>query len=371
MARLFGRILSSIWDDEDFLGLTATEQRMYMFLCSQPNLNHAGLLPLTFRRWSDSAKDLTAEEIRRDLISLEAKRFVVLDFDKEEVLVRSLLRRDDVWKAPRVMGAAVSNAMEIRSRKLRAALLAEVDRLPLDELSDKPGKDNGPSIRQQVEGHIENLRRAYGPLPVPPPQPPGQPLPEEGGDLLHLPVGEPDGEGLYARARGIAGAHASLSPSLSLDGFSDPSSTAPADSDALFGLPDAPPPGGAAGKPQPKGSKRSKPKSETSSSRGTRIPEDFGITESMREWGSKHAPHVNGREATEEFIDFWRGVPGAKGVKLDWPATWRNRMRELEKRAVSGNVIPFQRRGSQHKAYAESEDRHYGSLASAFDPSGA
>lgn len=184
MARLFGRILSSIWDDEDFIALEPLQQRLYMFLLSQPDLNHAGLLPLTFKRWSDSAKDLTAAQIEADLIDLEVRRFVVLDFDKEELLVRSLVRNDGVWKQPRVMGAMVSNAMAIRSRKLRRALLAEIDRLPLDELSETPGKPpapgkpSGPSVRAQVDAHIADLRRAYGPI-QPPPEPPHEPLPEE------------------------------------------------------------------------------------------------------------------------------------------------------------------------------------------------
>ena len=30
-----------------------------------------------------------------------------------------------------------------------------------------------------------------------------------------------------------------------------------------------------------------------------------------------------------EFIDYWRGVPGQKGVKLDWPATWRNALKTI------------------------------------------
>ena len=29
----------------------------------------------------------------------------------------------------------------------------------------------------------------------------------------------------------------------------------------------------------------------------------------------------------DSFMDYWRGVPGAKGLKLDWPATWRNNAR--------------------------------------------
>jgi hypothetical protein len=55
----------------------------------------------------------------------------------------------------------------------------------------------------------------------------------------------------------------------------------------------------------------------------------------MRAWGAEHCPHITDPEkATDEFVDYWRGVPGAKGLKLDWIATWRNRMRELEKRSA-------------------------------------
>jgi hypothetical protein len=30
-----------------------------------------------------------------------------------------------------------------------------------------------------------------------------------------------------------------------------------------------------------------------------------------------------------EFVDYWCAVPGQAGVKRDWPATWRNRVRKL------------------------------------------
>jgi hypothetical protein len=74
--------------------------------------------------------------------------------------------------------------------------------------------------------------------------------------------------------------------------------------------------------------------------RGTRIPEDFEVTESMLRWLAEKCPHVVEGEATEEFIRYWKAVPGAKGRKLDWVATWQNRMVENEARAVR-----FQPRG--------------------------
>ncbi|MFJ3812235.1 hypothetical protein ACIPWE_38470 [Streptomyces sp. NPDC090073] len=171
MARGHGRILTSIWEDSDFLKLDEREQRFYLFLISQPNLNHAGLLPLTLRRWSRKAHGLTSAEVEKRLRSLDDAQFIVMDDDTEELLIRSFVRNDGVWRMPKVMGAAVSGALEISSRRLQLALLTEMDRIPLDDLSDEPTKmrgGEGPSIRAQVAGHIAHLRKAFGnPTPDP------------------------------------------------------------------------------------------------------------------------------------------------------------------------------------------------------------
>ena len=171
MARGHGQILSSIWEDADFLALDEREQRMYLFLISQPNLNHAGLLPLTLRRWSRKARELTVAELEKRLAALQETRFVVTDDDTEELLIRTFVRNDGVWRMPKVMAAMVSGAGEISSAKLRRALLAEMDALPLDELSTSPGP-RGLSVRQQIDEHLANLRKT---LAVPEPTPPDNP----------------------------------------------------------------------------------------------------------------------------------------------------------------------------------------------------
>ncbi|MEU9415211.1 hypothetical protein [Streptomyces sp. NPDC048272] len=171
MARGHGRILTSIWEDDDFLDLDPAEQRLYMFLISQPNLNHAGLLDLTLRRWARKARGLTSADLEKLLQTLDARRFIVMDEDTEELLIRSFIRNDGVWRMPKVMGAAVSGALEISSKRLRQALLAEMDRIPLHELSDEPSKTRttpGPSNRQQVVDHIQVLRNAFAGPPAPP-----------------------------------------------------------------------------------------------------------------------------------------------------------------------------------------------------------
>lgn len=66
--------------------------------------------------------------------------------------------------------------------------------------------------------------------------------------------------------------------------------------------------------------------------KATRIPIPFEITADMREWAAIKAPGVDLDEATAEFVDYWRGVSGQRGTKLDWAATWRNRMRDKQGR---------------------------------------
>jgi hypothetical protein len=82
--------------------------------------------------------------------------------------------------------------------------------------------------------------------------------------------------------------------------------------------------------------KNTKTSSSGTAKRGTRVPDDFQPDEKMRAWFRTEgigAAGVDGRVEHERFMDFWRGKPGSGGVKLDWPATWRNWMRSAAERA--------------------------------------
>ena len=61
--------------------------------------------------------------------------------------------------------------------------------------------------------------------------------------------------------------------------------------------------------------------------RGTRIPNDFAVTAEMTAWATQHVPLVDVVAETDRFRDYWAGVSGQRGTKLDWVATWRNWMR--------------------------------------------
>jgi len=65
--------------------------------------------------------------------------------------------------------------------------------------------------------------------------------------------------------------------------------------------------------------------------RGSRVDPKFKISDEMRAWAVEAVPLVSVTAKLPEFIDYWAGVAGAKGVKDDWVATWRNGMRTQQR----------------------------------------
>ncbi len=61
--------------------------------------------------------------------------------------------------------------------------------------------------------------------------------------------------------------------------------------------------------------------------RGTRLQTLFVVTDEMANWAREKYPLVDIDTQTDAFIDYWTSQPGAKGVKSDWVATWRNWIR--------------------------------------------
>jgi hypothetical protein len=47
-------------------------------------------------------------------------------------------------------------------------------------------------------------------------------------------------------------------------------------------------------------------------------------------------PDLDVKITSDSFRDFWIGVPGVKGKKLDWAATWRNWVRS-QRGKINGN----------------------------------
>lgn len=65
----------------------------------------------------------------------------------------------------------------------------------------------------------------------------------------------------------------------------------------------------------------------------------FALTELPADWKNfciLKRPDLNPEELFYEFRDYWIAVPGQRGLKLDWYATWRNRVRDKKQALPTG-----------------------------------
>lgn len=63
-------------------------------------------------------------------------------------------------------------------------------------------------------------------------------------------------------------------------------------------------------------------------SRGSRLPSTWEPDGDLKVWAIAERPDLDLTETVARFRDYWASVPGSRGVKLDWPATFRNWVRQ-------------------------------------------
>lgn len=89
----------------------------------------------------------------------------------------------------------------------------------------------------------------------------------------------------------------------------------------------------------PKPSVNHPPKPSPSGGRASRLPADWVLPDDWRDWAATETgwPEERIRRVADKFRDYWHGVGGQRGRKLDWQATWRNWVRsDLERSQGAG-----------------------------------
>lgn len=128
MARDHGRIYTRIWADPAFRALNRDPQRLYLLLISQDKLSYCGSLDLIPRRLCSLAKDEDEDSLQQALNVLEATRFVVTDYEMDEVLVRSFVRHDGLLGSPNMTKAMLKDRAAMLSDNLRQVVDNELTR---------------------------------------------------------------------------------------------------------------------------------------------------------------------------------------------------------------------------------------------------
>ncbi|MCD9029406.1 hypothetical protein LDO26_14520 [Luteimonas sp. BDR2-5] len=70
-----------------------------------------------------------------------------------------------------------------------------------------------------------------------------------------------------------------------------------------------------------------KQKQEHRRARGSRLPQEWQPGDADFEWALNERPDLDIRKEGERFRDYWIAKAGKDGIKADWPATWRNWIR--------------------------------------------
>lgn len=144
MAREYARIMTAIWRNREFRVLPEAAQRLYLLLVTQPDISAAGVLALRLRRWAEMSADSKPDDLVATLNELEAGRFIIVDFDSEEVLVRSFIRWDAGYTNSKRRPVIVRAAEEVDSPRLLRALALEFQRCELPPLALDGLPDSAP-----------------------------------------------------------------------------------------------------------------------------------------------------------------------------------------------------------------------------------
>lgn len=284
MAREFAKVKSAIWQDDDFRSLPPLAQHLYFVILTDPELSYCGVADWRPRRMAPKSSGWTTDEIQNAGSILTEHKLLIVDEETEEVLVRSFLRHDGVMQHNKLCVSAATAFSAVASNTLRGVIVHELQRLQ-NEFPEWPSWE-----RQQVQEVLK--RNAVDPATATPlanPLAPGL-APNLAPELAATP-----GAGLASALQQQQQQQLTTATSSNEDGAASDKSNA---------------------------------------RRGTRIPDNFTVTDRMQTWARENVPEVDIRFETQKFINHWTAATGSNAVKRDWVATWRNWMLNEKKFAA-------------------------------------
>ena len=167
MARKYGAIMCSIWDDPDFQALSERAQRVYVMLLSQKKMTMVGVLPLTPRSWSRGCNATTTQSVQEGIDELEAESFVIIDEETQELLIRTMVKHDPP-KGTKTISAAWRAYSNVDSDEIKAVIhnlmppesMAHAEAMPKPVDNVKPLQDapyDDPSDGARVRAHASTF----------------------------------------------------------------------------------------------------------------------------------------------------------------------------------------------------------------------
>jgi hypothetical protein len=211
MARSYAKLYVTVWGS-DFRTLTRGAQHLYFQLMSNPKLSSAGCVAIQARKWAAQSSDSTPADVERALDELAQHRYILVDDDTEELLIRSFIRHDRGHRNQFLRKSIETAITTIESPRLReharlelaAAIEDAASPQVEDSWQDSYEDPSDDSDEVPLEDTNDDAWQAnYSPHPhlqtSTPPPPPAQV-----GDDTDPPPSEPDGGDGISRINNIA-----------------------------------------------------------------------------------------------------------------------------------------------------------------------
>lgn len=129
MAREVANVQVSLWGNLEWKGLGVVEQWLYLHLMSHPTLSYAGVATWLPKRFAASSAGLTIDQVETAASRLQDARFVFVDDETDEILIRSYLRHDGLLKQPKLSVSMVNAFSAIASLKVQKIVVHELQKL--------------------------------------------------------------------------------------------------------------------------------------------------------------------------------------------------------------------------------------------------
>lgn len=152
MARDRANIRLDMWADQDWRDLPQGAQHLYLLLLSHPTLSYAGVADWKPGRLAAMTAGKTAEDVRADADILQAARFVLVDDESEEILIRSFVKHDGLMKQPRLVVSMTNAYAAVASRAIREVVAFEIQKL----------RDREPELKAWEVKQVETILKARG-----------------------------------------------------------------------------------------------------------------------------------------------------------------------------------------------------------------
>ena len=171
MAGDFRKINSMIWSDSSWRALPPLEQWLYFALLTNSKTSYVGVLDWRPRKLAGLADGVSGADLEELAQELQRKRFILIDEEREECLVRSFIKHDGVLKNQNLGKSIGRDFAATYSEPIRQVIVHEVQKLvdsAEDDLKAVTNKYSRPFILEILRNPSAPIEQFLGPQSSPP-----------------------------------------------------------------------------------------------------------------------------------------------------------------------------------------------------------